>query len=424
MNVLDVFSRGDGKLNEPHLTSALAFLLDPTESHGLKTAFIREILEPISSQINERLSSRKLSLESLFSPYWAIEVETEERFKSIETTSHAQQSRDIDIVIRFCSSTGSCALMVAIENKIKKESSSDKAQLVDEVRYLLDRSGEESLIVFIYLTPRRLMEGLSDDLWRNLTLFLKDRKETNLVAKSYCWGPSRTEVNGISTEANSISIASIRDIICLLLKKELDAVIDPASSHTSLLLRSLLRFIDERIAVTRRSAAKDVDYSMEVNDDPEAFWTHDWGPKEAAKRHARQIKDLLEQVVKRTVQSVEPEYQVVSRSTTSRYGVYLAQSTDVDLLKKIIPGRVFRIRSDGKTNRAQVEIIFSIAETTAEEDKALENPPADVSFIREHSSFRVFSRVREHISEHAQKYLEQLAVNFSVPCAIVELKKP
>ena len=122
MNVLDVFSRGDGKLNEPHLTSALAFLLDPTESHGLKTAFIREILEPISSQINERLSSRKLSLESLFSPYWAIEVETEERFKSIETTSYAQLSRDIDIVIRFCSSTGSCALMVAIENKIKKES--------------------------------------------------------------------------------------------------------------------------------------------------------------------------------------------------------------------------------------------------------------------------------------------------------------
>lgn len=47
MNIFKILSSGDQKLKEPAVTSFLAFLLDPYESHGLKTNFFEYFLKPI-----------------------------------------------------------------------------------------------------------------------------------------------------------------------------------------------------------------------------------------------------------------------------------------------------------------------------------------------------------------------------------------
>ena len=47
MNIFKILSSGDQKLKEPAVTSFLAFLLDPYESHGLKTKFLEYFLKPI-----------------------------------------------------------------------------------------------------------------------------------------------------------------------------------------------------------------------------------------------------------------------------------------------------------------------------------------------------------------------------------------
>ena len=48
MNIFKILSSGDQKLKEPAVTSFLAFLLDPYESHGLKAELLNKILKPIA----------------------------------------------------------------------------------------------------------------------------------------------------------------------------------------------------------------------------------------------------------------------------------------------------------------------------------------------------------------------------------------
>ena len=63
MNIFEIFTYGNGRITETNLTSILAFLLDPQESHGFGTSFINEFLLPIESEIKRICKQHNLKFE-------------------------------------------------------------------------------------------------------------------------------------------------------------------------------------------------------------------------------------------------------------------------------------------------------------------------------------------------------------------------
>ena len=44
MNIFKILSDGDGSIKEPNVSAFLAYLLDPTQSHGLGTKFFEKFV--------------------------------------------------------------------------------------------------------------------------------------------------------------------------------------------------------------------------------------------------------------------------------------------------------------------------------------------------------------------------------------------
>ena len=56
MNIFRILSSNDGSINEPNVSSFLAYLLDPTEDHGISSLLLQEILNDITEANKDFLS--------------------------------------------------------------------------------------------------------------------------------------------------------------------------------------------------------------------------------------------------------------------------------------------------------------------------------------------------------------------------------
>ncbi|WP_046174020.1 PD-(D/E)XK nuclease family protein [Domibacillus indicus] len=165
MNIFKVLSSNDGSINEPNVSSFLAYLLDPNENHGLGSKLVERFLEPIvmsSPQFYKELiyegRIRDLSSQSFFEVRVQAEltvISYEDRFK--------KKTRDIDIVIELFNRQSADKVPLfafCIENKIKDGAIvKGGKQLFEEAagfqNYYTSEGAQAPLpsLSFIYLTP-------------------------------------------------------------------------------------------------------------------------------------------------------------------------------------------------------------------------------------------------------------------------------
>ncbi|MCF8160481.1 MAG: PD-(D/E)XK nuclease family protein [Polaromonas sp.] len=371
MNIFDIFCYGNGRITETNMSSILGFILDPTASHGYGRSTMVEFLRPLEKQLKELigngvfpgLTSRGDGVQELIGRAGAIEIELEETFLGLNDEK-MEKARTIDLIIRIIDSNNNIRLVVAIENKIYKESASDKNQLVDEYKYLRETFDKNEPIIFVYLTPKLLRSGRSEPLWSELNLEfnqLKSKHPNDLIA-SYAWLDCPVSNHQATVDDLSSTIGYIAEIAEEILHKEQSGLIDPASSHSNLLIRSMMRFIRNGFHPENFGSVKDkTDSGMLVNEAAEVFW--DMWPARILK--GRSFAVLLIGLINKTVRdcqlSLQESVVINYRSSKLRYVGFLTQNMieTVGFEIRNLKGRIFTLRCDGRTSNTVIEISFS-----------------------------------------------------------------
>jgi len=62
MNIFEILCYGDGRINEPQMSSVLAFILDPSAPHGYKFAPLNEFINIFYEQ--GRITFKNLGLKN------------------------------------------------------------------------------------------------------------------------------------------------------------------------------------------------------------------------------------------------------------------------------------------------------------------------------------------------------------------------
>jgi len=91
MNIFKILSSNDSSINEPNISSFLAYLLDPYEDHGLSSILLKEILKDIKFENKE-------TFKDIFTnPKYSILIQPEFPVKLTDESN--KKRRDIDILI-------------------------------------------------------------------------------------------------------------------------------------------------------------------------------------------------------------------------------------------------------------------------------------------------------------------------------------
>lgn len=223
MNIFRILSSNDGSINEPNVSSFLAYLLDPNEDHGISSLLLQELLYDIKGINNEFLSkiqyNNRIADLSKYSGYSIniipeLSVNLEKKGK--------KKRRDIDIIIEIIDNkTNEIIYSICLENKITDSSIiKDDSQLEDELKGLENYYSESNFtpeIYIIYLTP--MPSNASSNSFEKLEY----EKKYHLF-----W----------DNHENSIFNKLIK-----IFDKERDGLIDPINNQSSYLIKSFLSFI-------------------------------------------------------------------------------------------------------------------------------------------------------------------------------------
>jgi len=223
MNIFRILSSNDGSINEPNVSSFLAYLLDPNEDHGLSSLLLQEILNDIIEIDNKFFSkiqyNNRVTDLSKYSGYSIniipeLSVNLEKKGK--------RKRRDIDIIIEIIDNkTNELIYSICLENKITDSSiNKNDSQLEDELLGLenyYSESEQNPEIYIIYLTPAP--SNPSRDSFEKLDY----NKKYHLF-----W----------DNDKNSIFNKLIR-----IFNNERDGLIDPINNQSSYLIKSFLSFI-------------------------------------------------------------------------------------------------------------------------------------------------------------------------------------
>lgn len=216
MNLLDILSAGKRDLNEENVSSFMAWLLDPGQSHGCGVLFLKHLLNTIDKEKFEFFTENIFNTVSYrqLNPI-KVDVMVEE---TVETS--AGKRRDIDIVIIL--SKGDIFHVLGIENKIRK-SACDHNQLKDEYEGLAS-SYPDAEISFLYLTPGK--SNRFKDAFR-----LLPEKITSLHLS---W----------TKTASVLDEVTFTDILRNILRDDTEAKIDPLSQEVRFVLKSFILFAE------------------------------------------------------------------------------------------------------------------------------------------------------------------------------------
>ncbi len=223
MNIFRILSSNDGSINEPNVSSFLAYLLDPGEDHGISGLLLQEILKDIT-ELNEKFlfriqhsgRIRDLSKYSEYSiniiPELSVNLEKQGK----------RRRRDIDIIIEiFDNKTGEMLYSICLENKITDASLiRDDLQLAEELQGIQNYYHESKFspeIYFIYLTPTP--SRLSKDSFEKL----------NYDKKYHLYWDNHEN--------------SVFNKLLKIFNYEKEGLIDPINNQSSYLIKSFLSFI-------------------------------------------------------------------------------------------------------------------------------------------------------------------------------------
>ncbi|MCG8532329.1 MAG: PD-(D/E)XK nuclease family protein, partial [Desulfovibrionales bacterium] len=209
MNLFDVLSAGKRDLNEENVSSFLAWILDPNQSHGCGNLFLSRLLSTMDGRPVRQWENELKRL--------SIDIVVED-----EVTLSNSARRYIDIVIIMGSNKegpslpgGGNSLVFAIENKIRN-SACKKEQLAEQFEGL-KVCYQYSDFYFLYLTPngnkhfKKAFNGLPDT-----------------ITKSHLsWTP----------QSESPQETTITDIIRKVLEEESKALIDPIPNELKFILK-------------------------------------------------------------------------------------------------------------------------------------------------------------------------------------------
>ena len=223
MNIFRILSSNDGSINEPNVSSFLAYLLDPNEDHGISSLLLQEILNDITNTDKKFLSKIQFNYRitdlSKYSGYTInvipeLSVNLEKKGK--------RKRRDIDIIIEIIEDkTKEIIYSICLENKITDSSIiKDDVQLEDELKGLQNYYSESNLnpeIYIIYLTPNPSI--VSD------ASFAKLEYEN----KYHLYWDNHDN--------------SVFNKLLKIFNDEKDGLIDPINNQSSYLIKSFLSFI-------------------------------------------------------------------------------------------------------------------------------------------------------------------------------------
>lgn len=223
MNIFRILSSNDGSINEPNVSSFLAYLLDPNEDHGISSLLLQELLNDIT-EINQEFLSKiqfnnRISDLSKYSGY-SINIIPE---LSVNLEKQGKNKRrDIDIIIEIIDNkTNEVIYSICLENKITDTSIiKDDSQLEDELKGLENYYSESKFspeIYIIYLTP-----SPSSSSSYSFEKLKYDRKY------HLFW----------DNHENSVFNKLIK-----IFNNESDGLIDPINNQSSYLIKSFLSFI-------------------------------------------------------------------------------------------------------------------------------------------------------------------------------------
>jgi hypothetical protein len=338
MNIFEIFCAGDGRINEPNMSSALHFLLSPNAPHGLGISALTEFLAPLHEDIATlrapgRSAGRRAmpALRQLLAGFERIEIFLEEKvFNPVDAKD--RKHRDIDLVLRCFTGDEAPALVIAIENKIAAGSSSDEQQLSQEYAFLRAKIDTEyqrtttdsarTPIVFIYLTPDSLA-GPSLAQWSQLTLPESAGVTGSDFKVHYTWRDMA--VPGPRT-------ASVAGIARTLLRKERDGSISPASSHASLFLRSMIQFIANDFSPERLDPGLfDEANNARETRTPEQFWTAWADTKPGSRPLAQALHERIQAALTARAQARGAPAPEV-KFTKSRIGFFIGTDRPVAIM--------------------------------------------------------------------------------------------
>lgn len=223
MNIFRILSSHDGSINEPNVSSFLAYLLNPNEDHGLSSLFLQEILNDFLILNNKHLS--KIKYENRItdlSKYSAYYLNIQPEFTVFLMKDLKKKKRDIDILIEIYENiTNKIIYSICIENKITDNSiiKSD-TQLDDELSGITNYYKENDLnpdIYLIYITPE------PSDISKNSFSKLNYDKKIHLF-----WNKHEN---------------SIYNKMLKIFNMENNAIIDPINNQSTYLIKSFLSFI-------------------------------------------------------------------------------------------------------------------------------------------------------------------------------------
>lgn len=239
MNIFKILSSNDGSINEPNVSSFLAYLLDPTENHGLGSTFVESFLSPIILNNKEQYSEliyedrvRDLSKNSRFD----VRVQAEVKVVSSDD-GEKKKTRDIDIVIELFEQASLHTLPTfsfCVENKIKDGAIvKGDNQLYEEIIGLKNSyvdplsNVSQPLLSFIFLTPAKTKRATAE--FDELVHTLHDESWT-LPCLHMVWEEDREPLSVVS-------------LLIHLLEQEDKGKIDPIYEYTKHTIKSFISFI-------------------------------------------------------------------------------------------------------------------------------------------------------------------------------------
>lgn len=389
MNIFEILCYGDGRVTEPQMSSVLAFVLDPTGTHGYKFHPLEKFIDIFFSQGEFTFAhlglKKRNEIHKWLHSFKLISLDLE----VISIDESTEKRSDLDLVIRFYKESVP-EFTIIVENKINDGASrGNKKQLVQQyfsLRKELDSEidavgfNKEVPIIYVYLTPKPVTDpkmSNSFKQWDELKLseIPVDGKLDFKV--NIAWNNSKS-----ATLQNDIP--SIKNILQNLLNDERGGVINPGSSHSDLLFRSLIKFINNDFKREDYTLVEHGDNNFTVIQE-DVFWKA-WGEggKKGAKLFAQNIigviKNRVEELLQEGGYSSRFELKVVTSKL--RLNLYLDDMESPHNVNSKSPkGRIFNLRYDGKTTGDNIDITFDRADGHEFKDFISQKKFSNIKFL-------------------------------------------